>query len=80
MVEHSSQAMGFALRWFFCIKVYSTHAQIMQPTLQIRPLCDAALSLAILNQCLQSMGVLSGRLLRQSLYLKVVTFLGIKSR
>lgn len=73
-LEYSSQPMGFALRRLFCVELYSAHAQITQRTLQTRPLCDAALPLAIFNECLQSLGVLSAGLLPQSLDLKVVAF------
>lgn len=49
-----------------------------QLTLQTRPLCDTALPLAIFNQCLQSLPVLSATLLSQNLDLKVVTFPGMQ--
>lgn len=79
-LDYSSQPMGFAPKCFFCIDLYSAHAQITQSALETRPLCDAALPLAIFNQCLQSLDVLSAGLLSQSLDLKVVTFPGMKFR
>lgn len=64
---------------FSALSYKSAHARMTHLTVQTEPLCDAALPLAIFNQCLQSLDVLSVGLLLQSLDLKVMTFPGMKS-